>query len=81
MRQMLDGLGTEQTQFLIPTTEKVYTFVTKLKSAIPKTVDLSDGALGHWIGDTQANNVLLYLHGMYITHIKPPLGLCCSFRV
>lgn len=65
MRQMFDGLGTEQTQFLIPTTDKVYNLVTKAKRITPKTVDLGNGAQGHWIGQSQANNVMLYIHGKH----------------
>lgn len=28
-----------------------------------KTVPLKDGASGHWIGDKNAKNVLIYYHG------------------
>lgn len=63
MRQMFDGLGTEQTQFLTTTTDKVYNYISRTKQATPKTVDLGSDALGHWVGDSQANNVMFYIHG------------------
>lgn len=67
IRQLFNGLGVEQTQFLTPTTDKVYNYVTKMKRAAPKTVDLETGAKGHWIGHSQANNVMLYIHGEYLS--------------
>lgn len=67
IRQMFNGLGVEQTQFLTPTTDKVYNYVTKMKGATPKTVELEAGAKGHWIGLSQASNVMLYIHGKYFS--------------
>lgn len=66
MREMLGGLSAQQVQFMTPTTDKMYNMVTKAKKATPKTVDLGDGAQGHWIGASQANHIMLYFHGTYL---------------
>lgn len=72
MRQMINGLGTEQTQFVTTTTDKVYNAVCKMKRATPKTVDLGMDAQGHWVGDSQANEVMLYFHGECCHQVPTP---------
>lgn len=66
MRELLGGLGAEQIQFLTPTTDKMYKYVAKAKKSVPASVDLSEGAQGHWIGNPQAHFVMLYSHGRYL---------------
>lgn len=36
----------------------------KSKGKKPDTVELGENALGHWIGDKKADNVLIFFHGM-----------------
>lgn len=66
MRELLGGLSPEQVQSMTPTTDKVYRLVAKSKGDAPKSVDLGEGAQGHWVGPSQASHVMLYFHG------KPP---------
>jgi hypothetical protein len=43
-----------------PTEYKLYTW----KKGIPnQTVDLGGGATGHWLGNKDAKNVLIWYHG------------------
>lgn len=50
-------------------TDKVYNAYAKSAKAIPQTVDIGLGAKGHWIGDENAKNVLIWYHG----NIQAPL--------
>lgn len=65
MRQLFNGLGAEQTQFITSTTDKMYHYTTVAKGETPKTVDLGSDAQGHWIGHSQASKVMLYIHGKF----------------
>ena len=51
-------------RYLDPPTNVVYETFAKSKGFTPQTVTLDHGALGHWIGNKDAKNVLLYYHGM-----------------
>lgn len=51
-------------RYALPTTNKNYERYVRKHKLPCKTVDLGDGALGHWIGDQTADNVLIWYHGM-----------------
>ncbi|OOF92897.1 hypothetical protein ASPCADRAFT_133284 [Aspergillus carbonarius ITEM 5010] len=56
-------LTVAQMQYALPTTNKNYERYVRKHKLPCKTVDLGDGALGHWIGDQTADNVLIWYHG------------------
>jgi hypothetical protein len=35
------------------------------KRVPPQNVDLGDGASGHWVGNKNAKNVLIWIHGTF----------------
>lgn len=47
----------------MPTTNKIYDQYIKKTRQLPDTVNLGNGALGHWVGDKNAENVLVWYHG------------------
>jgi len=49
---------------LTPSTTNMYKILCKKHNKKPNTVDLGDGARGHWIGDSNARSVMLYFPGM-----------------
>jgi acetyl esterase/lipase len=72
VRQILSRLSTEQSQGLSATTEAVYLKEAKQINWKPSSVDLGDGAKGHWIGPSDAHHVMLYFHGGgYIGYATP----------
>lgn len=48
----------------MPTTNKIYDQYVRKSRLSPDTVNLGHGALGHWVGDKNAENVLVWYHGM-----------------
>lgn len=64
IRGILGGLSTEQVQWVTPTTDKMYYQVAKMKCVTPRSVELPEGAQGHWIGSPQAAYVMMFAHGM-----------------
>ncbi|EEP79611.1 conserved hypothetical protein [Uncinocarpus reesii 1704] len=64
IRKMLLRLSTRQNQALNPPTNGVYDQYVKQKGMESQTVELEHGGLGHWIGNKDAKNVLIYFHGM-----------------
>ncbi|KAI1967634.1 hypothetical protein LOZ53_003631 [Ophidiomyces ophidiicola] len=46
-----------------PATSSVYKDFAKANAFTPQTVDLVDGSQGHWIGNKDAKNVVVYFHG------------------
>lgn len=63
IRPALSGFSALQTQHYTGSTSGVYHRVAKLKGQKPISVNLAEGAQGHWIGPPNAKNVLLYFHG------------------
>jgi hypothetical protein len=47
----------------MPPTNKIYDMFVKKARVLPQTVDLGHGAQGHWVGDRNADNVLVWYHG------------------
>ncbi|KKZ60491.1 hypothetical protein EMCG_04855 [[Emmonsia] crescens] len=63
IRAALTRVSTRQHQAVNPPTHQVYeNFATK-NGFTPQTVPLEHGAQGHWIGNKDAKNVLIYFHG------------------
>lgn len=50
-------------RYMNGSTAKAYGVYAKKKRTTPETVELKDGAKGHWIGKKDAKNVLIYYHG------------------
>ncbi|KAK2744152.1 hypothetical protein FQN57_004412 [Myotisia sp. PD_48] len=63
IRRMLWRLSIRQNQYLNPSTNQVYETFAKTKGFPAQTVQLDHGAQGHWIGNKDAKNVLIYYHG------------------
>ncbi|KAI9838375.1 MAG: hypothetical protein M1819_005643 [Sarea resinae] len=53
----------EQAQYLLTSTDKAYRSFAKSQRLPPVTVDLPDGAKGHWLGDPTAEKVMVWFHG------------------
>lgn len=79
IRELLGGLSPAQVQSMTPTTDKVYKLVAKAKGDTPNSVDLGDGAQGHWIGASQANHIMLYFHGMSLHLVSVGLAVWLRF--
>ncbi|KAJ5827838.1 Alpha/beta hydrolase fold-3 [Penicillium robsamsonii] len=52
-----------QMQYLLPPDLKIYEQYSKSTGGVPESVQLGDGALGHWVGDRNADNVIIWYHG------------------
>lgn len=53
-------------------TRSVYETALQKKGLQPETVPLKHGAQGHWIGNKNAKNVVIYYHGMlYLLSFVP----------
>ncbi|KAJ5494832.1 Alpha/beta hydrolase fold-3 [Penicillium fimorum] len=52
-----------QMQYLLPPDLKIYERFSKSTGGVPESVQLGDGALGHWVGDRNADNVIIWYHG------------------
>lgn len=65
LREMVSGFSVEQAQFFLPKTDTVYKWVAKLHNSKRKSIDLGNGANGHWIGRENAKYVILFLHGLH----------------
>jgi hypothetical protein len=63
LRSVLSNVSCEQGQYLSPGTDKVYKRVSKSKNWKEDTIELENGAKGHWIGKRDAKYVMLYCHG------------------
>ncbi|KAL2827660.1 lipase/thioesterase family protein [Aspergillus pseudoustus] len=60
-REFLSQLSIRQLQAISPSTAEVYASLTDLDSK--QSVSLGAGAIGHWIGPSEARSVLLWFHG------------------
>ncbi|KAF3013374.1 hypothetical protein E8E15_003913 [Penicillium rubens] len=62
-RKATARLTTTQMQYILPPSHKIYERHSKKTGRLPESVELGDGALGHWVGDRNADNVLVWFHG------------------
>lgn len=60
---MVSGFTPVTMQHFTGSTSAVYHSIAKKRGQTPNTVNLYDGAQGHWIGSPNAKQVLLYFHG------------------
>lgn len=63
LRKSTQRLSTAQLQAFSPPSNKTYARFARGVRQTPETVQLGHGALGHWIGDKNAKNVLIWYHG------------------
>ncbi|KAB8237401.1 hypothetical protein ETB97_001384 [Aspergillus alliaceus] len=63
IRKMLDRFSVAQLQYLSGPTNSIYETSLNKKGHQPETVPLKHGAQGHWIGNKNAKNVIIYYHG------------------
>lgn len=63
-RQATARLSPKQMQAILPSSNDIYKTYTKQAGVQPLSVDLGQGALGHWVGNPAAKNVLIWYHGM-----------------
>ncbi|KAJ5742047.1 hypothetical protein N7533_011456 [Penicillium manginii] len=63
MRKVTARLTPSQMQYATPTSNKVYEQYARKARIQAQTVQLEHGALGHWIGDRDATNVMIWYHG------------------
>lgn len=52
-------------RFISPSTDTMYEIFNLLTGGVPESVDLGHGAKGHWLGNSNAKNVLVWYHGMH----------------
>lgn len=69
-RKTTSRLTASQMQYILPPSHKVYEQYSKKTGGLPESVELGDGALGHWVGDRNAENVIVWFHGMYPANTK-----------
>jgi hypothetical protein len=50
-------------RWISPTTDVMYEQYARSARVTPQTLDLGHGAKGHWIGNKDAQNVLIWYHG------------------
>ncbi|KAJ5298055.1 hypothetical protein N7508_008304 [Penicillium antarcticum] len=62
-RKATARLTPSQLQYVSPPSHKIYEIYTKKTGAPAQSVELGNGALGHWVGDRNADNVLVWYHG------------------
>ncbi|KAL1961041.1 hypothetical protein VTO42DRAFT_4929 [Malbranchea cinnamomea] len=56
-------LSPRQLQYILPSTNAVYRQFARKTKQPPQSVELGHGAAGHWVGDSNAENVLVWYHG------------------
>lgn len=64
-RQATARLSPRQLQSILPPTNKIYERHARKTGQVAETVKLEAGGLGHWIGDRNATNVIVWYHGAY----------------
>ncbi|KAJ5247711.1 hypothetical protein N7468_002694 [Penicillium chermesinum] len=62
-RQATARLSPRQLQFILPPTNKIYERYARKSGQVAETVELEHGGLGHWVGDRNATNVIVWYHG------------------
>lgn len=63
LREILSGFSVAEGQKLTPSTDKAYRRIAKSQRWEAHTIDLANGAKGHWLGHSNAKYVLVYFHG------------------
>ncbi|KAF9252049.1 hypothetical protein DTO006G1_2796 [Penicillium roqueforti] len=63
VRKLLTRRSDRQMQYLSPSTPAAYEGVMKKHGLKPETVVLPHNTEGHWIGNKDAKNVIIYYHG------------------
>ncbi|KAF4769758.1 hypothetical protein N7455_006440 [Penicillium solitum] len=63
IRKAIERRSDRQTQYLMPPTSASYETVMKKRGLQPETVTLPHDTEGHWIGNKNAKNVIIYYHG------------------
>ncbi|KAK1146499.1 hypothetical protein N8T08_002928 [Aspergillus melleus] len=63
VRSLVGRLNSKQLQYVFPPTKSVYERFMESRSLEPESVTLNHGATGHWIGNKNAKNVMIYYHG------------------
>ncbi|KAL4783898.1 Alpha/Beta hydrolase protein [Aspergillus varians] len=62
-RKLTTRLSVAQMQYVLPASNLVYSRYIRSERQRPRTVRLDHGAMGHWIGDPGAKNILIWYHG------------------
>ncbi|CAI7581140.1 unnamed protein product [Penicillium discolor] len=63
IRKAIGRRSDRQTQYLMPPTSASYETAMKKRGLQPETVTLPHDTEGHWIGNKNAKNVIVYYHG------------------
>ncbi|KAE8352727.1 alpha/beta hydrolase fold protein [Aspergillus coremiiformis] len=71
-RKLLSRLSTRHLQYLTGPTSYVYETQMNKNGCQPESVTLKHGAQGHWIGNKNAKNVIIYYHGGGFAHSCVP---------
>ncbi|KAJ5129153.1 CAZyme family CE10 [Penicillium bovifimosum] len=62
-RQATKRLSPRQMQYILPSSDQIYERYKKKTGQKPQTIQVGDGGLGHWHGDPNADNVIVWFHG------------------
>ncbi|KAL4893632.1 Alpha/Beta hydrolase protein [Aspergillus ambiguus] len=62
-RKATTRMSIAQMQYIMPPSNKVYDLYVRKAKKTADTIDLGHGGLGHWVGDRNAENVLVWFHG------------------
>ncbi|KAL2819856.1 Alpha/Beta hydrolase protein [Aspergillus cavernicola] len=62
-RKLTARLSVAQMQYVLPASNLVYNRYIRSVRQKPLTVNLDHGAMGHWIGNPNAKNILVWYHG------------------
>ncbi|KAL3471225.1 Alpha/Beta hydrolase protein [Aspergillus californicus] len=62
-RKLTARLSAAQMQYVLPASNLVYNRYVRSVRQKPLTVNLDHGAMGHWIGNPDAENILVWYHG------------------
>ncbi|KAM5456179.1 hypothetical protein MaudCBS49596_001200 [Microsporum audouinii] len=63
LRRFLWRMSIRQLRFMYPSTAQAYELYARGRDIKPQTVQLEHGAQGHWLGEKDAKNVVIYYHG------------------
>lgn len=69
LRKCSERFSPRQMEWALPLTDQVYNNHARSAGVVPQTVELCDGAKGHWVGDKHAQTVLIWYHGMNFSSI------------
>ncbi|KAL2068405.1 hypothetical protein VTL71DRAFT_16503 [Oculimacula yallundae] len=63
LRKFVQRTTARQQHYISPPTDDAYELICKRRGQIPKSEILSDGTRAHWIGDSNAEKLVLNFHG------------------